>query len=155
MWLHICGNLWVKIPKFGGSKKFDKDFWKRNLWTRIPARRPQGVRPPPKMVPPYSLGTCPPKTPQNTLTPHRSFIEKTSTFRRPLFFGQSTQTALELPKIDICQNGLHGTLGDVSSCLETKFDKEMSMGSVPNCRKEIANRYGIRWFKCKLKPPKK
>ena len=31
----------------------------------------------------------------------------------------------------------------------------MSMGSVPNCRKEIANRYGIRWFKCKLKPPKK
>ena len=29
------------------------------------------------------------------------------------------------------------------------------MGSVPNCRKKIANRYGIRWFKCKLKPPKK
>ena len=28
------------------------------------------------------------------------------------------------------------------------------MGSVPNCRKEIANRYPIRWFKCKLKPPK-
>ena len=62
--------------------------------------------------------------------------------------------ALESPKIDICQNGPQGALGDVSSCLETKFDKEMSMGSVPNCRKEIANRYGIRWFKCKLKPPK-
>ena len=29
------------------------------------------------------------------------------------------------------------------------------MGSVPNCRKEIADRYPIRWFKCKLKPPKK
>ena len=29
------------------------------------------------------------------------------------------------------------------------------MGSVPNCRKEIAVRYPIRWFKCKLKPPKK
>ena len=29
------------------------------------------------------------------------------------------------------------------------------MGSVPNCEKEIANRYSIRWFKCKLKPPKK
>ena len=28
------------------------------------------------------------------------------------------------------------------------------MGSVPNYRKEIANHYGIRWFKCKLKPPK-
>ena len=29
------------------------------------------------------------------------------------------------------------------------------MGSVPNCRREIAVRYPIRWFKCKLKPPKK
>ena len=29
------------------------------------------------------------------------------------------------------------------------------MGSVPNCRKEIADHYPIRWFKCKLKPPKK
>ena len=48
MWLHICANLWVKIPKFGGSKKFDKDFRKRNLWTRSPARRPQGVGPPQK-----------------------------------------------------------------------------------------------------------
>ena len=28
------------------------------------------------------------------------------------------------------------------------------MGSVPNCRKEIADCYPIRWFKCKLKPPK-
>ena len=29
------------------------------------------------------------------------------------------------------------------------------MGSVPNCRKEIADHYPIRWFKCELKPPKK
>ena len=29
------------------------------------------------------------------------------------------------------------------------------MGSVPNCRYEIANSYAIRWFKYKLKPPKK
>ena len=28
------------------------------------------------------------------------------------------------------------------------------MGSVPNCQKEIADCYPIRWFKCKLKPPK-
>ena len=28
------------------------------------------------------------------------------------------------------------------------------MGSVPNCQKEIVDRYPIRWFKCKLKPPK-
>ena len=29
------------------------------------------------------------------------------------------------------------------------------MGSVPNCRKEIPVHDAIRWFKCKLKPPKK
>ena len=28
------------------------------------------------------------------------------------------------------------------------------MGSVPNCQKEIPVRHAIRWFKCKLKPPK-
>ena len=28
------------------------------------------------------------------------------------------------------------------------------MGSVPNSQWEISTRYGIRWFKCKLKPPK-
>ena len=28
------------------------------------------------------------------------------------------------------------------------------MACVPNCRKEIVNRYAIRGFKCKLKPPK-
>ena len=28
------------------------------------------------------------------------------------------------------------------------------MGSVPNERKEILMRDPIRWFKCKLKPPK-
>ena len=29
------------------------------------------------------------------------------------------------------------------------------MGSVPNCQKEIPVRHAIRWFKCKLKAPKK
>ena len=29
------------------------------------------------------------------------------------------------------------------------------MGSVPNCQKEIPACHAIRWFKCKLKPPKK
>ena len=28
------------------------------------------------------------------------------------------------------------------------------MESVPNCWKQIANTYPIRWFKCKLKLPK-
>ena len=28
------------------------------------------------------------------------------------------------------------------------------MGSMPNCQKEIPAHHAIRWFKCKLKPPK-
>ena len=39
--------------------------------------------------------------------------------------------------------------------LNPNLTRKIPMGSVPNCRKEIANRYPIRWFKCKLKPPKK
>ena len=46
--LHICANLWVKIPKFGGSKKSDKDLEKRNLWTQSPARPPKCITPSPK-----------------------------------------------------------------------------------------------------------
>ena len=63
--------------------------------------------------------------------------------------------ALESPKIDIYQNLLKRVLGDVIRCLESKFDKNIPMGSVPNCQKEILNCHAIRWFKCKLKPPKK
>ena len=37
----------------------------------------------------------------------------------------------------------------------SKFDKIIPKGSVPNCQLQIANRYDNRWFKCKLKPPKK
>ena len=37
---------------------------------------------------------------------------------------------------------------------ESKFDKQFPMGSVPNCRKEIGNRYGVKWFKCEFKQPK-
>ena len=154
MWLHICANLWVKIPKFGGVKKIRQRFWKTEPLDSKPRQTPRGCRTPPRKwyhhiawVPAHL------KPPSHFDVPsllHRVNID----FLKTPVFGQSTQTALESPKIDICQNGPQGGLGDVSSCLETKFDKKMSMGSVPNCRKEIANRYGIRWFKCKLKPPK-
>ena len=154
MWLHICANLWVKIPTFGGSKKFGKDFEKRNLWTRSPARRPQGVGPPRKWYHHIAWVPAHLKPPEHFDAPSLLHWENID-FPKTPDFGQSTRTALESPKIDICQNGLHGALGDVSSCLETKFDKEMSMGSVPNCRKEIASHDPIRWFKCKLKPPNK
>ena len=38
--------------------------------------------------------------------------------------------------------------------LSPNLTKKFQWESVPNCRKEIADRYPIRWFKCKLKPPK-
>ena len=153
MWLHICANLWVKIPTFRGSKKFNKDFWKRNLRTRSPARRPQGVTPPWKWYHHIAWVPAHLQTPRHFDAPSLLHWENIDFLNTPVF-DQSTRTALESPKIDICQNGPQGALGDVSSCLETKFDKKMSMESVPNWPKEIADHDPIRWFKCKLKPPK-
>ena len=94
-------------------------------------------------------GTYPPKTPKTLWCPIAPSL------RKKLIFWRLQQTALESPKIDICQNWPNGLLGDVASCLETKFDRKIPMGSVPKCRKEIAAHDPIRWFKCKLKPPKK
>ena len=37
----------------------------------------------------------------------------------------------------------------------SKFEPKRPKGSVPNGQSQFANRYAIRWFKCKLKPPKK
>ena len=36
----------------------------------------------------------------------------------------------------------------------SKFDPKSPKGSVPNVQSKFPNRYAIRWFKCKLKPPK-
>ena len=45
-------------------------------------------------------------------------------------------------------------LGYVSSSIVSKLDPKIPKGSVPNGQSQIANRYAIRWFNCKLKPPK-
>ena len=37
----------------------------------------------------------------------------------------------------------------------SKFDPKSPKGSVPNGQSKFLMRYAIRWFKCKLKPPKK
>ena len=114
---------------------------------------PKCVAPPLKVVPPYSLGTRPPTNPKTLWSPVTPSSRK-NWFSEGIFFWQITQTALESPKIDICQNWPRRVLEDVISCLESKFDKKIPMGSVPNCQKEIPARHAIRWFKCKLKPPK-
>ena len=114
---------------------------------------PLSVSHPPKMVPPYSLGTCPPTNPKTLWCPIAPSLRK-NWFSEGIFFWQITRTALESPKIDICLNWPRRVLGDVIRCLEPKFDKKIPIGSVPNCQKEIFVRHAIRWFKCKLKPPK-
>ena len=50
-------------------------------------------------------------------------------------FCKSTQTALESPKIDICQNWPKRVLGDVIRCLVSKFDKINSNGRCPKLPK--------------------
>ena len=151
---HLC-QFMGQNSKIWGVKKIQQRFWKTEPLDSKPCQMPPGCHTPPKMVPPYSLGTCPPTTPRHFDTPlllHQENID--FLFKDPWFWPKYSNGPGSLPKIDICQNWPQGALGDVSSCLETKFDKKMSMGSVPNCQKEIANRYGIRWFKCKLKLPK-
>ena len=127
---------------------------KRTFFVLCPAGPPKCVTSPPKMVPPYSLGTCPPTNPKKLWCPIVPSLRK-NWFSEGIFFWQITQTALESPKIDIFQNWPRRVLGDVIRCLEPKFDKRIPMGNVPNCWKDIPTRHAIRWFKCKLKPPKK
>ena len=107
------------------------------------------------MVPPYSPAICPPKTPPSLEKESPLLHREKNGFLKGLYFGISTRTALESPKSDIFQIWPKRVLGHVISCPEPKFEKRIPMGSVSNERKEILMRDPIRWFKCKLKPPKK
>ena len=87
IWLHICANLWVKIPKFrGGSKNWTK-IWKNGTFRLEALPDASKVLHHPKMVPPYSLGTCPPKTLEHFDARH-SFIKKKLIFWRPLILAK-------------------------------------------------------------------
>ena len=127
---------------------------KRTICTRIDATPPECVGPPQKWYHHIAQPSAHLKPAEHSDGPSLLHREKID-FLKGLYFDKSTLTALESPKIDICQNGPKGVLGHVISCLETKFDKRIPKGSVPNCRYEILNRHAIRWFKCKLKPPNK
>ena len=146
---HMC-QFMGQNSEIWEVRKIGQRFEKTEPSDSKPHQTPQVCCTLPKMVVTYSLGTCPPKTPRHFDAPLPLHQEKIDFLKTP-DFGQSTRTALESPKIDICQNWPKGVLGDVSSCLETKFDKKIQIGSVPNCRKEILMCHAIRWFKCKLK----
>ena len=89
-----------------------------------PAGPPKCFAPPPKMVPPYSLGICPPTNIETLWSPIAPSSRK-NRFSEGISFWQITQTALELPKIDICQNWPRRVLGDVRRCRESKFAKKL------------------------------
>ena len=127
---------------------------KQTFCVLCPTGPPKCVAPPPKMVPPYNLGICPPTNPETLWSPVAPSLRK-NWFSEGVLFWQITQTDLESPKIDICQNWQRRVLGEVIRCLESKFDKKIPMGSVPNCWKEIPMCHAIRWFKCKLNRPNK
>ena len=143
----------VKSVNAEYSLSFRKCVEKRTFCVLCHAGPPKCVELPPKMVPPYSLGTCRPTNPKTLWCPIAPSSRK-NWFSEGIFFWQITWMALESPKIDTCLNWPRRVLGDVIRCLESKFDKKIPIGSVPNCQKEIPACHAIRWFKCKLKPPK-
>ena len=113
---------------------------KTDILRSMPCWTPWVCHTPPKMVPPYSLGTCPPTNLETLWSPVTPSSRK-NWFSEDIFFWQITQTALESPKIDICQNWPKRVLGDVIRCLGSKFDKKIPKGSVPKCQKEILMRH--------------
>ena len=144
------GQCWVpsKLPQMCQKTK------KRNLRIWSPARAPKCLTPPRKWyhhIAQPSAHLKPSSLEKESPLLHR---EKND-FLKGLYFGISTRMALESPKSDIFQIWPKRVLGHVISCLESKFEKRIPMGSVPNEQKEILMRDPIRWFKCKLKPPKK
>ena len=106
------------------------------------------------MVPPYSLGICPPTTPKTLWSPVASSLKKKSIFWRHLFLanylnGPGVAKNWHLSKL---------TKKGPRRCHKVSWVQiwqKNSKGSVPNCQKEILMRHAIRWFKCKHKPPKK
>ena len=83
---------------------------------------------------------------------HRSFIKKKLIFWRHLFLanysnGYGVAKNWHMSKL---------TKKGPRRCHKVSWVQiwQIPMESVPNCWKEIAARHAIRWFKCKLKPPK-
>ena len=84
-----------KLWNLGGSKNSTKIFGSGTFGLEAPPDAP-GCCTPLKMVPSYSIGTCPPTTPRHFDTPSVLHWENIDFLQTPVF-GQSTRTALESP----------------------------------------------------------
>ena len=86
---YLCQFIGQNCEIWGGQKNSTKIFGSRTFGLEAPPDAPRVLHPPPKMVPPYSLGTCPPTTPSHFDAPsllHRENID----FLKTPDFGQST-----------------------------------------------------------------
>ena len=65
---HLC-QFMGQNSKIWGVKKIRQRFSEAEPLDSNPRQMPPGCQTPPKMVPPYSLGTCPPKSPRTLWRP--------------------------------------------------------------------------------------
>ena len=124
-----------KFRNFGGVKKIGQRFEKTEPLDSKPHQTPRGLLHPPKMVPPYSLDTCPPTTPKTLWHPITPSSSKHWFSEDPWFwpkYSNDPEVTKNATYVKIDQTGV---LGDVSSCLETKFDKKISNGKCPKLPK--------------------
>ena len=100
---HLCQFMGQNSKIWGGIKKIRQRFGKTEPLDSKSCQMPPRVLHPllPKMVPPYSIGTCPAKTPSFFDAPSLLHQEKIGQ-NQGSSENQSTQMALESPKIDIC-----------------------------------------------------
>ena len=74
-----------KFQNLGGQKNSTKIFGSGTFGLES-RQTPPGCRTPPKMVPPYSLGTCPPKTPRTLWCPIAPSLRKHRLSEDPCFW---------------------------------------------------------------------
>ena len=95
--LHLLGQIGESWVPFKASQML-----KNAIFFSTAPSTPLSVSHPPKMVPSCSLVICPPKTP--SIVDHWWLLHQENLdFLRAPYFGKSTQMALGLPKVDICQ----------------------------------------------------
>ena len=91
---HLCPFM-GQNSKIWGVKKIGQRFGKTEPSDSKRRQTPRVCRTPPKIFPPYSLGTCPPTTPPEHFDAlsllHREKID----FLKTPDFDQSTQTSLQ------------------------------------------------------------
>ena len=108
--LHIVTHLCQFMGKncdIWGVKKIGQRFSEGELLDSKPRQMPPGCHTPPKMVPPYSLGTCPPTTPRHFHAPSLLHWENID-FWRPLILAKVLERPWSRQKLTYVKIDLMG-----------------------------------------------